>query len=383
MGFTHWFSNWDLSKHFTRRPAHRGRATHGWRWSWQSERLEDRTLLSSAEVFVMGLDFQVYAQKLDSAGNSAGPYFLTNAGQVKAITVGHDASNNADVFVIGMDNQVYEEKFSASGDLASPYSLVSPGAVKAMSVTNDAAHNPLLFVIGLDDQVWSHKFDAAGTSTGGYTLTHTGTVKAIQAAHDTVGNPLLFAIGTDNQVNTQKFSATGDSAGGYTVIPGTVKSMDVGYTAINQPELFVIGADDLVYAQHFDSVGNASGTYFNVPLGLALGHAKAISVTQDALNEPTLLAITSDLLFTDQVTAVSFDTMGNPSSVLLPTTLTGQVKSIDASRDAGGNLVLYAVGLDDQLYVQRGILVNSVPGLHGYQLTQLGQIAAETAWAGS
>jgi hypothetical protein len=43
--------------------------------------------LSHPELFVIGLDNQVYAQKFDTLGNPVATYFLTQPGTVKTISV--------------------------------------------------------------------------------------------------------------------------------------------------------------------------------------------------------------------------------------------------------------------------------------------------------
>ena len=379
-----WFNLSKLAARFGSQPARRrGAAVHHPQSAWQAERLEDRTLLSVSEAFVMGLDQNIYAQKLDSAGNSSSAYFATNIGQVKSFEVGHDVANNAIVFVVGLDDQVYAQKFDAAGNLASAYFLVSPGGVKSITTANLGNNHPQLFVVGYDDQVYSLKFDGAGTPTGAYTLTHTGGVKSIDVGADVSGNPLLFAIGTDSQMYVQKFNSAGNSTSGYNLaVSGlTVSTFEVGHNASNT-QLFMLGTDGLVYSQKLDGLGNSSGSMFNVPLGPAFGTAKAISVTQDPSNAPVLFAIGDDPLSANQVDLIRFNAAGDPSLVFLPQTLVFfSVNRIDASQDAAGNPLLYATGLDNQLYLQKNILLD-LPALHAYQLTQGGGIMAFEIWAG-
>jgi hypothetical protein len=67
--------------------------------------------------------------------------------------VTRDAANHPELFVIGLDNQVYAQKFDASGSAAAGYFLTRPGRVKALHTDLDTSGDPELFVTGLDDQV--------------------------------------------------------------------------------------------------------------------------------------------------------------------------------------------------------------------------------------
>jgi hypothetical protein len=95
-------------------------------------------------------------QKLDANGNSTTGYLLTQPGQVKTFVIAADANGKTELFVIGLDNQVYAQKFDANGNSASGYFLTAPGAVKSLAVGHDASFHPELFVIGLNNQVYAY-----------------------------------------------------------------------------------------------------------------------------------------------------------------------------------------------------------------------------------
>src|SRR5262249_1491432 len=67
-----------------------------------------------SEVFVIGLDGQVYAQHIDPQGHSQGGYRLVAPGQVKALSAGKDGLGHIELFVVGLDNQVYRVSFDAA-----------------------------------------------------------------------------------------------------------------------------------------------------------------------------------------------------------------------------------------------------------------------------
>src|SRR5262249_7750103 len=125
-------------------------------------------------LFGVGLDSQVYAQKFAANGDPAGGYFLAAPGQIqpdKAIGFGYAVAEGGvipELFVTGLDNQVYAVKFASSGDPAGGYFLAAAGYVKDFSVgvmSNNVVH-PKLFAIGLDDQVYAAKFTDGGDPAG-------------------------------------------------------------------------------------------------------------------------------------------------------------------------------------------------------------------------
>src|SRR5262249_2332288 len=82
------------------------------------------------ELFALGLDNQVYGQRFDGNGNSTGPYFLTQPGQVKSFSLGSVALPTLfipiyvpEVFAVGLDDQVYAQKFGSNGLSAGGYFL--------------------------------------------------------------------------------------------------------------------------------------------------------------------------------------------------------------------------------------------------------------------
>jgi hypothetical protein len=295
-------------------------------------------------VFVIGLDNQVYAQKLDAHGNPAWGYFLVQPGAVKAISPGRDCKGNLELFVIGLNDRVYSQKFDSNGNPVGGYVFTTEGAVQSIRFGQDAFNRPEIFAIGLDSQVYVQKFDANGDSTSPYVLSTVGQVKSLSVGHDAANHPELFVVGLDDQVYAQKFDANGGSMSPYLLTaPGQVKSLSVGRDAGNRPELVVIGLNDHVYAQKFDANGNSTSSYFLA----AVGQVKSVSVGRDAGNRPELFVIGLN----DQVYAQKFDEGGSPMGGYFFTTA-GQVKSIKVSRDASNRPELFVIGLNDQVYAQ-------------------------------
>jgi hypothetical protein len=317
------------------------------------------------EIFVLGLDNQVYAQNFDPSGNSASSYFLAAPGQVKDLVAGHNASNQPVLFVIGQDNQVYSVKFDANGNSLGGYALASPGQVKALAVGHDASNDPELFVIGLDNQVYALKCDANGTPLGRYFLTQTGQVKTLAAASDASGAPELFAIGLDDQVYFQKLDASGSSTSAYQLVaPGQVKALSVSTSVGVAPELFVIGLDNQVYGTQLDTSGNPLTGYFLTRPG------QVQSLATFPISGGAELFVTG---LDNQVYAQKFDAAGSSTTGYF-LTAPGQVRGLSSGHDALGDPELFVIGQDGQLYDEKFDAFGNP--LSGYALTQPGTVKA-------
>ncbi len=317
------------------------------------------------DIFAIGLDDQVYGHKLDASGSPTGGYFLTQAGRVKALVVGHTPNGNAEVFVIGLDNQVYAQKFNTTGDSASGYFLVQAGQVKTLTLGYTASGSPELFVIGLDNQVYAQDLDANGNSTGGYFLVQTGQIKQLAIGQDAAARPELFVIGLDNQVYAQKLDVNGNSTGGYFLTqPGQVKSLSVTHDSFGNPALAVIGLDNQVYAQSFDASGSSASGWFLVQAG----QVKSLVAAHDGNGNPEVFVIGLD----NQVYAQRFNSQGQVGGYFL--TQPGQVKSLEVGSDPSGDPLLCVVGLDNQVYEQK--FDASGLSASGYFLTDVGAVLA-------
>jgi hypothetical protein len=307
------------------------------------EPLEDRWLPAGGpspvqDLFVIGLDNQVWAEKLDPAGNPVGGYFLVQTGAVKSFSAGHDAAGRPELFVIGLDDQVYGLHFDGNGNPVGGYFQAAIGQVKSLSAGQDALNRPELFVIGLDDQVWALHFDPTGNPVGSYFLTQVGQVEALDPGRDASNRPELFVIGLDDQVWAQKLDATGNPVGGYFLTQiGRVKSVNAGHDAGGNPDVFVTGLDDQVWAQKLDAGGNPVGGYFLTQLGLI----KSLSLGYGTAGNPEVFVVGLD----DQIWVQQLDASGNPLESYSLTAV-GAVTALAVYSDP----TVYARGLDGQIY---------------------------------
>ena len=181
---------------------------------------------------------------------------------------------------------------------------------KQVSAGLDAHGQPEVFAIGANNAVWvNHALVGPGvwTSLGGY-------AKQISAdVADTV-----YAIGTDDAVWVNSHESGWVRLGGY------ARQISAGEDAIDNPEVFYIGADNAVYV-----TGGLGGF---AKLG---GYAKQISATM--LN--TVYAIGGDNF-------VYESSRGGPW-----VSLGGYAKQISASLDSIGRTQVFAIGLNDGLWV--------------------------------
>jgi hypothetical protein len=222
--------------------------------------------------FVIGADNQVYVGAISNGQWQ--PYALVAPGQVKALSAGQDALGFPELFVMGLDNQIWAVKLNANGVAQSGYFLTTSGVVKALSAARDAFGHPLVFVIGLNDQVYAEHFDLLGNAIGAYSFVVTGQIKSFSAGRDAFGRPLIFAVGLNDQVYADHLDALGNATAGYTfVTSGSVKAVTLGRDDQGYPELYVIGLNDQVYQDPLDALGNSIGVY----TFLITGSVKTIS----------------------------------------------------------------------------------------------------------
>jgi hypothetical protein len=320
-------------------------------------------------LFAVGLDGQVYAQRLDAHGDPAWGYFLIGSGAVEAVSVGRDAAGNRELFAVGLNDRVYAHHFDANGNPVGGWQFTAEGAVQAIEVGRDAAGRPLVFARGLDGQVWEQKFDANGNSVGPYQLAAVGQVKAFRAGHDAAGRPQLFVIGLNDQVYTLHCDAEGNPVGSYTLTrPGAVQAIEVGSDAGDRPELFAIGSNGAVYGQKFDADGNSGSGYFLA----AQGQVKAVRVGRDASGRPDVFVLGLD----NQLYELSCDADGNPLGGY-HLAAAGAVNAAAVSRDALGRPQVFATGLDDQVYALKFNALGSPTG--PFFLTSPGKVLKAAA----
>ncbi len=135
------------------------------------------------------------------------------------------------------------------------------------------------------------------------------------------------------------------------------------------PLAFVIGLDNQAYGQKLDpATGQAVGGYF--PIQAAPGfvtRVKAIAPGHDANNLPLLFAIGED----DQVYLQKFTAAGDQNGVWF-LTQPGAVKSIVVGNDAANRPELFVIGLDNQVYALQFDANGNVRS--GYFLTQPGAV---------
>lgn len=155
-----------------------------------------------------------------------------------------------------------------------------------------------------------------------------------------------FVVGGDGQVYGRKTDNSGTPTGGYYLTaPGGVYGLAVGRFGVSGTMVFVIGTDGQAYAQNIDVSNNHFGSYHNGYFAMAPGRVKAIAAGTDAHDEPLLFAVGLD----DQLYEQTFDQLGDRVGGYQPTAF-GSIRSVVVTHDANGNPLLYATGTDGQVY---------------------------------
>ena len=332
--------------------------------------------IGNPEVYAIGFNNNVYA-----GNGSGGPAGFANwGGYAKQISATVDST----VYAIGPDNAVYKDSGSGSGS-----GWVSLGFyAKQISAGIDASFHPYVFAIGLNDGLWSNHgsgwisfgptyvtavsgpsianfgvslpADTAyavakghggllheGTSffsLGGYIQTPSGSASnntnswepatrdtsAISWASGGVTHTALYAIAPDDSVEVSV------DGGSFTNLGGYAKQVSAGLDAAANPEVYAIGADNALW------VNKGSGW---VSLG---GYFKEISAT---INNHVYAIGTDDAVYT----YFNFNPPGVPPHFGF-LRLGGYAKQISAGTNADSNPVVYAIGQDDSVSENTGLV---------------------------
>jgi hypothetical protein len=347
----------------------------------------------NAEVFAIGLDDAVYVYDL---GNGNG--WVDLGGYAKQIS----ANANDTVYAIGMGNGVYLNNLSdgdhGSGwvDLGGDALQISTyensgvyaigadhavyvwsegwvdlgGYAKQISAGLDPNGNSEVYAIGMDDAVYVNEAVVnEGHVTGGSGWVDLGGyAKQISASLDPEGIAAVYAIGLNNAVyvNTQTeffgWSGWGD-LGGYA---REVAAQDSGFGA------YVVGSDHQAYYNPNNGSGFVGlGGY--IPFTTTTDQSGTISATSwvdaSGTTHNALYAIGKD-----DAVLVSTGTVQGLAAQIDPaapssagdgtfTDLRGYAKQISAGLDANGQPEVYAIGIDDAVYVNDG---NGWADLGGY-----------------
>ncbi|MGO9599207.1 MAG: hypothetical protein ACLP7Q_14565 [Isosphaeraceae bacterium] len=252
------------------------------------------TSIGNPEVFAIGFDDHVYA------GNGpGGPGGFANwGGFAKQISAGIDGT----VYVIGGDNAVYEDHGSGSGT-----GWVSLGGyAKQISAGIDGAFGPFVLAIGLNDGLWSnHGFGWVGFGSTYVT---------------DVSGPSIASFGT---------SPPSDLA--YVVAKGHGALMHQGVT--------------------FTSIGG----YVQTPSGSEVNNTNswepaALDVSAVSWVVSPFISVKHQALYAiapDDTVEVSFD--GAPFK-----NLGGYAKQVSTGLDNTGSPEVYAIGVDNAVWVNHG-----------------------------
>lgn len=134
----------------------------------------------AAGLFVIDMNDQLDREIFSPGDPNLGHYFLTSPAQIKTFDQPPSfvpASGNGlstEVFVIGLDDQLYSQKFQSDGATDNGYAAASGGQLKSAFAWNLPGLPPVVFAIGLDSQILERQFDGSGNLLGGYIPTDSG-----------------------------------------------------------------------------------------------------------------------------------------------------------------------------------------------------------------
>jgi hypothetical protein len=239
------------------------------------------------------------------------------------ISAGLDASGNEEVYAIGSNNAVYvSDALTAWRDLG--------GYAKQIS----GASNATVFAIGQYDRVSVNANAAGWVDLYGY-------AQQIGAGLSSTGAPTVYAIGANNALYVHSASASGTwvTLGGYVreIAPSITDMLPGDETPPPVPLVYAIGEFNggFVYRSSFTSLGG----YLQLPSGP--GTLSSITWTSGGVHHSAAFGIGSN-----NCVFINEDTTGWVS-------LGGYAKQVSAGLNASGDPVVYAIGADNALYVNR------------------------------
>jgi hypothetical protein len=340
----------------------------------------------------------VYAIGRDDSASIHNSKFVRLGGYVKEISAGLDADGKPELFAIGKSNSLLVNKGKGFVDLG--------GYVRDIAAPTVGVGEPgdVAYGIGSDHDGFLNQ-SGSFTDLGGYIQVTTqpgGTTGAASWADDIGPHQAFYVIGSDDAVYVSVDGGEFSRLGGY------AKQISVGLDADGLPEVYGIGINDALDVYKAGSIVDLGGyvkeisaTADNTVYAIAaddsvfihnskfvrLGsYALQISAGLDSAGKPEVYAIASNnaLLvnkgsrfvnlggYVKQISATVKDTVyaiGKDDSALVSVNggalagLGGYVKEISAGLDADGDPELFAIGMDNSLFVNNG---GGFVGLGGY-----------------
>ncbi len=331
----------------------------------------------------------VYTIAKDDSAFIHNSKFVRLGGYVKEISAGLDADGKPELFAIGQGNSLLVNKGKGFVDLGGYVRDIAAPAV-GVGEPGDVAYG-----IGSDHAGFLNQFGSY-TDLGGYIQVTTqpgGTIGAASWADDIGPHQAFYAIGSDDAVYVSI------DGGDYTRLGGYAKQISVGLDANGIPEAYGIGIDDTLevyragslvdlggYVKQISAtaadtvyaIGADNAVFIHNSKFVRLGsYALAISAGLDSTGKPEVYAIASNnaLLvqkgnrlanlggYVKQISATVKGTVYaicKDDSALISVnggalaSLGGYVQAISAGLDANGNPELFAIGMDNSLFVNNG-----------------------------
>jgi len=231
------------------------------------------------EVFVVGINNQLYHKWQTAPGSSTWSAFVSLGGTVKDNSnpaVVRNSDGRLEVFVVGINNQLYHKWQTAPG--SSTWSgftnlggTIGPDTSPTVARNSDGRLE--VFVVGTNNGLWHRWQTAPGSSSWSAFVSLGGTINAntdAEAISNSDGRLEVFVIGTNNQLyHKWQTSAGGTTWSAFVSLGEAVKDNSnpaVVRDSDGRLEVFVAGINNQLYHKWQTAPGSSTWSAF-VSLG--------------------------------------------------------------------------------------------------------------------
>jgi tectonin-like protein len=285
----------------------------------------------------------------------------------KQIAVGNDKSGNLMLFSISPSNNLYYKyQLASSNGNGNWSSWVELGSgSKQIAVGNDKSGNLMLFSISPSNNLYYKSQLASSTSGGSGNWSNWigsigGDNKQIAVGNDKSGNLVVFSVDLHNNLYYKhQLASSNSSLSNWTKLGGGNNQTAIGNDKSGNLVVFSVDPSNNLYYKSQLASSNGNGNWSSwVKLGSG---SKQIAVGNDKSGNLALFSIGLDnnLYYKSQLASSTSGGSGNWSG---PTILNEVGKQIAVGNDKSGNLALFSIGLDNNLYYKHQLASSSAGG---------------------
>lgn len=297
---------------------------------------------------------QLFTLSADGSLSVNNQYYVNNAaywtgwralgGPFKSMAVTEDASGQTQVFVVdnngglAVDTQRGADSWYWAG-----WQVLGGSGIKQVAVANNQNGLTDVFVVGSDNAVWFQTEDSSGNFHGWYRLP--SWVSSIRVDRDGWGRLQVFAIGSDGGLwVASETAANSNSFSGFVPLGGyyNLTQLAVGNNQDGRCDVFAVGANGTVSYWWQDAMGNWDwGNFGTLPGNVPV---QSIQIGHNTSGGLFVFAVGMD----NHAWVIGQSALNGGFGSWVP--LGGMMKQLAVNNDINGNLVLWGLSLNSEVY---------------------------------